>query len=254
MNADRWQVEIPGSAIGFLGDAIKGPVVHLLGMGGEFSRVDAAVDWRDPKGLGFMRDLSAELNRGSLLRPSGEERIGTGENAGWTQYFGSRVSESFVRMYDKGAEQNAGSDWWIRVEAELKGKRARAISTRFTPEADWNVLCRGIVAGQLQRMRDVVPGLYRVLFEGELCEVTVPDRLRALEAYFEWLCTQVGPTLGLLAEQAGVSRMDVLKVSGMLDVKPAMRRSRHSGLISECREYLRGIIKNHGAEEEEVCS
>ncbi len=251
-NLQRWQVEIPGSAIGYLGDAIKGPVLALIGMGGEFSRLDAAVDWRDPKGLGFMRELAAELNRQSVIRPMGEERQGTGEKAGWTQYFGSRLSDSFVRMYDKGAEQDAGSDWWIRTEAELKGKRARAATRLFTAEADWGVLCRGIVAGQMEPLRHVVPGLFHTLFEGEISQVTIPDRLRALEAYFEWLCTQVGPTLGLLAEQAGVSRLDILRASGMLEVRPSVRRSRHSGLISECREFLRGIIKNHG--EEEVAS
>ena len=251
-NHERWQVEIPGSAIGFLGDAIKGPVRALIDMGGEFSRVDAAVDWRDPKGIGYMRGLAAELNRRSVIRPSGEDRSGTGEKTGWTQYFGSRRSDSFIRMYDKGAEQDAGSDWWIRTEAELKGRYARAATLQFTADADWNVLCRGIVAGQMEPLRHVVPGLYARLFEGEMCQVSVPGRHPALEAYFEWLCTQVGPTLGLLAEQAGVSRLEILKASGMLEVRPSQRRSRHSGMISECREFLCGIIKNHGEEEEEV--
>jgi DNA relaxase NicK len=248
-NADRWQVEIPGSAIGYLGDAIKGPVLALIGMGGEFSRLDAAIDWRDPKGLGYMRELAAELNRRSVIRPMGEERQGTGEKTGWTQYFGSRLSDSFVRMYDKGAEQDAGSDWWIRTEAELKGRLARAATALFTPEEDWNVLCRRIVAGQMDSLRYVLPGLYATLFEGEMCQVSVPGRHPALEAYFEWLCVQVGPTLGLLAEQAGVSRLDILRASGMLKVHPSQRRSRHSGLISECREFLRGIINADGKEE-----
>jgi Replication initiation factor len=46
------------------------------------------------------------------------------DNAGCTLYFGSRQSERFARLYNKGAEQNNGLDWW-RFEVECKGDVAK---------------------------------------------------------------------------------------------------------------------------------
>lgn len=42
-----------------------------------------------------------------------------------TLYFGSRTSDTMVRMYDKGKERQTDLDW-KRIEVELKGEAARA--------------------------------------------------------------------------------------------------------------------------------
>lgn len=95
---------------------------------GKATRVDIALDIID--GTANVDIFHKQLRGGKAVTASKTWRTMAGSEGGHTLYIGSRSSERMVRIYDKKAEraarfeevQNAS---WVRVEAELKGDRAR---------------------------------------------------------------------------------------------------------------------------------
>jgi len=101
---------------------------------GKFTRIDIAFD--DLDGLLDIDEIYEKLLLGDVVtrwrrvaRIEGHV-MGDGGKTGYTINVGSRVSESFLRIYDKLLEQMAkkqdvsGIDHWVRVELELKGEKA----------------------------------------------------------------------------------------------------------------------------------
>ena len=85
-----------------------------------FTRVDAALDFRDSGGSieQFFRAfldgaMATHTTSGHLIRS------GTGEHIGYTAYIGSRESARMLRLYDKGVQSGVGGDW-LRAELEIK--------------------------------------------------------------------------------------------------------------------------------------
>lgn len=103
--------------------------------GARFTRLDVALDLLDcPEAqvsdlLAAMRDGKAKTSgkTWSLIEGSKKGR------RGFTLYVGSRQSEKFLRVYDKGAEQGVKRSW-IRAELECKGDYAQAIAARLEAE------------------------------------------------------------------------------------------------------------------------
>lgn len=54
-----------------------------------------------------------------------------GTKTGETVYIGSRTSDTFLRVYDKGAEQKS-DELWTRIELELKKGQARAAQSKIS--------------------------------------------------------------------------------------------------------------------------
>lgn len=87
----------------------------------KFTRLDVALDVMDSN-LNI-RTLAAQLKRGTANTRFQTWNLLDG-STGQTLYLGSRQSEQFMRIYDKGIEQGDGSNW-KRIELELKGSRAQ---------------------------------------------------------------------------------------------------------------------------------
>ena len=86
------------------------------------SRLDLACDVKGNSTLIeiLQQELREGKNKGSA-RTITEVKSITGR--GHTIYVGSRQSEMFCRVYDKAAEQGS-TEPWVRIEVELKGRRA----------------------------------------------------------------------------------------------------------------------------------
>jgi len=97
---------------------------YHVARGNKFTRLDVALDVRD-SALNI-RSLAAQLKRGSAQTRFQTWNLIDGNN-GQTLYMGSRQSEQFLRIYDKGMEQQDGSNW-KRIELEMKGSRAQAFA------------------------------------------------------------------------------------------------------------------------------
>lgn len=93
--------------------------------GAKFTRVDYAVDLFDTGGC--PNDVLECYHTGQVetiaKSVSIVERTRKNETLGATVYLGSRASERLIRVYDKGKQVKTNLDW-IRVEIEVKGKRA----------------------------------------------------------------------------------------------------------------------------------
>lgn len=109
-------------------------VRHLHGLGFHGTRLDFALDLYHV-GIGVQDFVAAYLN-GAIRVPTrsfAHIRSQNGIAAGETLYFGSRESERYMRIYDKGLETGAEkAGEWLRVELELKGQRARAAFVQST--------------------------------------------------------------------------------------------------------------------------
>lgn len=123
------QLELSGGALGYLsalGLDVFGWLCYVLDLGARVTRFDVALD--DYQGLVTRERVIMAFESGGLVTHarSFREVRQLGEDArGWTFYIGSRTSPTFVRVYDKGAEQGLDeSVHWYRVEAEFKRERA----------------------------------------------------------------------------------------------------------------------------------
>lgn len=92
------------------------------------TRMDLAIDVHNSN-LNI-RSLYAQLKRGTAETRFKTWNIIDGPN-GTTLYLGSRQSEQFIRIYDKGLEQGT-RDNWKRVEMELKGSRSEMFAKEIT--------------------------------------------------------------------------------------------------------------------------
>lgn len=97
---------------------------------GRTSRVDLALD------LYNSRLEMVDFTKKTLKPYVGKGRtpkllpVGTQED-GWTVYVGSRQSDKYLRIYDKGKEQGGEDVDYIRVELETKGEIAHAVGYEF---------------------------------------------------------------------------------------------------------------------------
>jgi len=85
------------------------------------TRLDLAFDMRNSQLS--IDSLKAELTGGEATMTAKTWNHIQGSDGGQTLYIGSRSSETFLRIYDKGIESKQGGDW-VRVEIELKGSKS----------------------------------------------------------------------------------------------------------------------------------
>lgn len=115
--------------------------------GHKCTRIDLAVDVKGEHNFGFEFVMCGGM----------EKRHGTAKNVtvtrsltdrGLTCYVGSRSSEIFCRIYDKGAEQKTFENWW-RCEVEVKGKTAQLMADRVWAEGEASL--KAITCAELER-------------------------------------------------------------------------------------------------------
>jgi len=123
-------------------------LAHHANFGDVCKRIDLAIDVRDSQ-LSIVR-LFNQLKSGDATTRAKTYNLITG-NTGDTLYVGSRTSDLFLRIYDKGA-QMLTSDNWKRVELEIKGTRAVIVAREFASRDDNGVftMTKSLIAGMCQ--------------------------------------------------------------------------------------------------------
>jgi hypothetical protein len=159
---------------------------------GKISRLDLAVDIVGESFSGQMvkKALEKTGNQGTARAYSTVE----GHDGGFTLYVGSRQSERFIRIYDKGIESGqTGMDWW-RYELETKGDVARALANLLagTPDERWMRVFIGLGQGVLsvRTSSDLVK-----LYAQEQARIGLPKIERQSDVE-KWIDTQVITALG----------------------------------------------------------
>jgi len=181
-NADMGiHVSVPGSAVADLLEhfqktrAIDTPfgkgydididstaLAELLGMvaaNGSFSRIDLAID--DAGAQYFSVDDVENILKDKRIVTKFRsysiqtESKFTGEYTGHTVYLGKRVSEIFMRIYDKKLEQDKKTGTpipggWVRWEIELKGERANDAAREIIARKGLGEICVGILSNYVR--------------------------------------------------------------------------------------------------------
>ena len=151
--------------------------------GAKITRLDLAKDARDegieiPK---IYRALSIGSYTGQIRSYSQIESSGGGH----TIYLGSRASEKFARIYDKGVEAGEGGDW-KRFEVELKGDVAKEagralVDPRNTPAQIFDGITRAMA---------VIATPHYTRFWGEAEPVSLPKIAKEADRE-RWIAEQV---------------------------------------------------------------
>jgi phage replication initiation protein len=178
----------------------------VVACGGQFARLDVAID--DRSGL---LDLE-EVAKAPWVGRTDKRRVvrGTDQNGDVAEHtitFGSRVSETYLRIYDKALEQGQEGHW-VRCELELKRERAQALAEEIAAGG-----MEGVVAGVLRaHISFVTPSATDTnrsrwavcqwwldfLAHAEKLHLSTGKPTRTVTEAFEWVRRQVGPMLGAL--------------------------------------------------------
>lgn len=117
------------------GGTDDGIIRAAISEGAKFTRIDYAVDLFDTGGTPL--DVKECYHTGQLATIAHSvslvEKTSKEKSLGATVYIGSRQSERLLRIYDKGKQSKTELDW-IRVELEMKGKRAEQFGHMMAKE------------------------------------------------------------------------------------------------------------------------
>lgn len=127
-----------------------------------------------------------------------------GDDGGWTTYLGKRASDTFMRLYDKGAESRAQgddgearqyADSW-RYELELKGEYAERTAAQLFRSGDEPAFTKMHLWRYLTDHGITPP------FDVDAPTVKLAQLRRRSdrERKLDWLARQVRPTVAWLAE------------------------------------------------------
>lgn len=100
-----------------------------------------------------IRQIEGVMSRGSqferINRNSPKPKTSTRTNSGHTIYVGASSSDRMVRIYDKGAEQETGTDW-LRFEIQLRRDSAIEFHRLLSSGGDFVSLSLGLLNKQLR--------------------------------------------------------------------------------------------------------
>lgn len=158
-------------------------------------RIDVAIDVIDGK-----LDIKAhyELIDHGYNLPNKRKSTLMQSGSGVTMYIGSRTSDLFMRVYDKGAERGT-DDNWKRVEIEVKGNRAMFFCNMLVNE---DQLAVGETARQvIKGMADFPTMAWQKIVGDEPLTLTKGEN-RDKDTR-RWLLEQVAPAMGRYLAASG---------------------------------------------------
>ncbi len=206
-----WRVD--GCCIRLGGRAAGDHWNSVVAMAGHVSRIDCSVTVQtEPGTRGIAREAyrsAVEAKRSLGRKPEATLVVSTG--GGETAYIGRRISERFIRIYDKHAESRgvypAGS--W-RFEVEYKGTLAGSIGSGLIATTDPDNCILNTVHQELVVVGVVPP------FEPDTADAIHPtfvtDRLDN-QRRMEWLRTSVRPSIERLT--SSFSEREILEALGI---------------------------------------
>jgi phage replication initiation protein len=213
-------VRLPARALKALPRDAIAVLCDSVGMHGKFTRLDLATD-------DFQGVLDMDVMREKILKQefvcrarSGREIRSLFGGAGHTLYFGSRESDTFLRIYDKAAEQaDLGVDVsccrsWIRVEMELKNDRADGAAHYIDQHReDWSNEAAGWLLSFLDfkdpgtdsnvSRWDTSPWWSLFVAHAKKSRIASVQEERTVEDVRDWVDRQVVPSLFVLEATVG---------------------------------------------------
>lgn len=137
-----------------------------------------------------VRDELKRVADGGLFHTRSKVSLFDSYDEGATVYVGSKKSDSFVRIYDKGSEQGSPEMNWMRIEIQLRRRQAK----QFLHDAIAGELSK-VARGYLIRKFGIADADWWAEFI-KSDEVIQPSPLgRPQSAYMNWLWTTVLPSV-----------------------------------------------------------
>ena len=229
VDGERFTVDFSGNGLGvFFNKSSWASISNLFEWalaqpGAAVNRLDIAFDCFN--GLLSIPNMDAMLRAGDRVNTRwrkaslvGSYEIG-GQSTGETLYIGNRESGSFARVYDKRAQElsRAADDSslplsWIRLELELKDKRAFAVASKALGLGFHPCVFTGFLRACVDFLENVDSNKQRAqpvkwwktfLNGVEKMPVKVPRPVASIERTQEWVNHSVAPSLALLMEHKG---------------------------------------------------
>ena len=188
---------------------------------GHFGRIDVALD--DRNGVIDVDRIYASVKAGNCVSHFRQSRlisgldVGSGLDTGQTLCMGSRQSDTYLRIYDKAAEQRAKEKvvegTWIRWEMEWKSERADAVGMALSglDQDSFQKYIVGVFRSALDfrdctraddpKDRYYAPLLdwWKVLTEGmQRARLEIAKSVQKIEDVKRWAEKSLAPMLGLL--------------------------------------------------------
>lgn len=258
-DASAGMVEIAGGACRRLG----GKVLHQLGaslmMGGHCTRLDIRRDLIVPpdgaERIGLIGDVVAACKAGELCRVRGfktfEDRDAlTQEVQGEGVYLGSTKSPRFVRVYDKGQEQETmPRGCWVRFEGQFREEFANVAAAEILGNEDWGPIAAKFLLGVVDfRTEPSNPHLERrplSPFWRDFCGSIVGVRTRldpepsSLPGFLKWHRRSIWPTIHAAAQQADATPGELVRflMHGTTDTDAAWKNPITFELAAAFREW-----------------
>jgi len=186
----------------------------IIDWGCKVARLDVAID--DRAGLLDKDRIEQAIVEGRVVsryehvRDIGRRSLRDGSASAWTRYFGSGMSETSIRIYDKAQEQGLSEAFhWMRCELQMRNKRAHVMAEFIaTKESLYGLggFFLGLIdfkeAGtSAQRTRWATCGWWSAFLEAvDKLRLTTAPLVRTIHQVAAWVERQVAPSLALLVE------------------------------------------------------
>jgi DNA relaxase NicK len=225
---------------------IRSVLAWVFARGGHITRMDVALD----AGQAVTRSQKFQVLAGSSLRD--------GSSTGDTLYFGSRESQTMLRVYDKRLEleqkgREEAKEYGVRWELELKKDRAQACAKALLtlePE-DWREFLVGILRSYVdfrettreaepwEKYRAPLLSWWASLTEGfKRCRLVVEKVQQTLDEVCQWLGQSISAMLALAYFRRGEQFLQELIYTGSKKWK-----ARHLAMLHEGRSQRPYVLR-----------
>ncbi len=262
-NPREVHVDLSGGIVAQWEEAtVKELLTWIFSHKGHITRIDVALDDRDAtvsvatvkEAVDDGKAVTRSTKFKALQASNHREGVRTGE----TLYFGSRESQTMLRVYDKRLELQArGSEeadsYGVRWELEFKAERAQACAKAFLylDQEDWRSFIVGVLrsyvdfrditreAEPYEKYRAALLPWWQALTEGfRRCRLVVERMQQRLEDVAMWLVKAVSPMLAVVVARKGDRFLHDLIYTGTQKWK-----SKHYALLNERRGGTPYVLK-----------
>lgn len=241
---------------------VRNVLTWVFARGGHMTRMDVALDDRGAQvSIAQIKqavDAGQAVTRSQKFQTIAGSSLRNGASTGDTLYFGSRESQTMLRVYDKRLElaqkgRTESKDYGVRWELELKQDRAQACAKALLtlePE-DWREFLLGILRSYVdfrETTRDAEPwekyrapllAWWKSLTEGfKRCRLVVEKVQQTLDDVCQWLGQSISAMLALAYFQRGDQFLQELIYTGTKKWK-----ARHLAMLHEGRSQRPYVLR-----------
>jgi DNA relaxase NicK len=256
-------VDLSGGIVSQWDEAtLKDMLTWLFTQRGHVTRIDVALDDRDATvSVATVKEAVDEgkaVTRSTKFKALFGSDHRKGVRTGETLYFGSRESQTMLRVYDKRLEMHAhGSDdadsYGVRWELEFKQERAQACAKAFLylDQEDWRSFIVGVLrsyidfrditreAAPYEKYRAQLLPWWQALTEGfRRCRLVIQQVQQRLEDVAMWLVKAISPMLAVVVARKGDRFLHDLIYAGTQKWK-----AKHYALLNERRGGTPYVLK-----------